>query len=40
MGYVISSGYCPKCGHPVEYDEDTDTVRCTHCDYKQESNQS
>jgi len=38
MSYEIASGYCPKCGSRVEYDEETQICRCTHCDWKEEPN--
>lgn len=40
MGYEISSGYCPECRSFVEYDEETGITRCTHCDWREEPNQS
>ena len=37
MGFEVTSGYCPKCGSPVEYDEETEICRCvnSNCDWEQ-----
>ena len=36
--YEVTSGYCPQCKSPVEYDKDTQIARCVSCDWKQEPN--
>jgi hypothetical protein len=40
MSFEITSGYCPKCKCPVEYDEETEVCRCTNpsCDWEQRPN--
>ena len=38
MSFEITSGYCPKCRSPVEYDEETGVCRCTYCDWKEKPN--
>jgi DNA-directed RNA polymerase subunit RPC12/RpoP len=38
MSYEIMSGYCPYCGSPVEYDEETQITRCVHCNWTQGQN--
>ena len=42
MSYKVTSGYCPKCRSVVEYDEETETCRCTNpdCAWKLEPNVS
>ena len=38
MSFEITSGYCPVCGSPVEYDKDTKICQCTHCGWTQGEN--
>ena len=38
MSSEICAGHCPKCGSPVEYDEETEICKCVSCGWIEHSN--
>ena len=38
MSYEIVTGKCPRCGSPLEYDSETEHLRCVHCPWNEEPN--